>query len=253
MIKLKNYKFILVLIIFFTIAISLNMEAKDNNLEQGKDLFFQVREDYYNGDNDIEKLIETAGQSNSYLEKVNNDYQKYLWQGQVEFLIAEMYEVKEEPRKAAQHFENSSELALKSIKKNKKSSEAHRLLADTYMRLMEYKGVIYLMTSAPKAVKLLQKAVKLDKENYTAFNSLGIYYINAPKIGGGDIDKGIGMFKKALNSKDKFDNFISYIWIANAYIKLKDKDQAIDSAKQALKIYPANKWAEDILKDAKEI
>lgn len=237
----------------FTILFSFTTEAKNDDLNQGKELFLNARYEFYNGDKDTSEVIEIVRQSNSYFEKLMNKFDKYYWQAQIEFLLAEIYEVKGEEREAAQHFELSNKLALYAIKNNKSSSDAHRLLADTYMRLTQYKGTLYMMTSGPKALKLLQKAIKLDKDNYTAFNSLGTYYINAPEIGGGDVNKGIKMLGEALKSNDEFDNFISYIWLGNAYAKQKDKEKAIINLEKALKIYSASKWAQNTLKKIEEM
>ncbi len=59
------------------------------------------------------------------------------------------------------------------------------------MRLMDYHGTLYMMSKGPEAMKLLNKAISLDKKNFAVFNSLATYYLNAPAIGGGSVVKGI--------------------------------------------------------------
>jgi tetratricopeptide (TPR) repeat protein len=112
---------------------------------------------------------------------------------------------------------------------------------------MDYKGGIYMMTKGPQALKLLKKALSLDEKNYTAMNSLGMYYINAPAIGGGSVDKGIEVLQKALESKDEFDNFISNVWLGTAFQKKKNTDEASRHYQSALKIFPNCPWVKRLL------
>ena len=104
------------------------------------------------------------------------------------------------------------------------------------------------MTHGPQACNMLKHALELDKKNFTAYDSLGVYYINAPVIGGGSMAKGIQTLQNALESKDEFDNFISHVWLGQAYQKKKDSDQAVKYLKKALEIYPNSPWAKGLLK-----
>ncbi len=249
----RNKKLIILGMVFFTMLSALTVEAKNYDLEQGKRNFFKAREDYYNDKTDISEVIERIEESISYIERVDDKYKRNLWKSKAKFLLGEIYEMKEEKRSAAKAFENSCDLALKALKINDNSSEAHQVLADNYMRLINYRGTIYMITSGPKSLKLLQKAIKLDQKNYTAFNALGIYYINAPKIGGGNVKKGIKMLNEALKSESKYDNFISHIWLAKSFVKLKEKQDATYNIKQALSIYPNSKWAQIILEEVQKM
>lgn len=135
----------------------------------------------------------------------------------------------------------------KALKINPKSSDANRVLADTIMRLMDYKGAIYMMSKGPQALKLLNKALSLDEKNYAAMNSLGMYYIEAPAIGGGSVAKGMDILQKALESKDQYENFISNIWLGKAFQKKNNSSEGEQHFQKALGIYPNSPWVKELL------
>jgi tetratricopeptide (TPR) repeat protein len=123
------------------------------------------------------------------------------------------------------------------------------LEADSIMRLMSYNGAMYTMSQFTHVIKLLKDAISFDAHNYTAMNSLGVYYVNAPAIGGGSVPKGIQNLQKALESTDDFDNFIADVWLGKAYQKKKNNNEATKYIKKALEIYPNSPWAKGLLKE----
>jgi tetratricopeptide (TPR) repeat protein len=235
--------------IFLSLLIILTLTSTieaQNELEDGKELFLTARSNFYNNQQDFSTTITTLEESQDYFSQSSTDFSKFYWQAQAKFVIAEIYESKEKPRKAAQSFNRSESLIKKALRK-KETSDALRLLADCYMRQMDYKGQLYKMTHGPKSLQLLKKSIELNSANYTAYNSLGTYYINAPKIGGGDINQGIKMLKKALASTNQFDNFITYQWLGIAYNKQNNTEQALNHINHALEIYPNSNWAKEKL------
>jgi tetratricopeptide (TPR) repeat protein len=171
--------------------------------------------------------------------------EQYCWLAKVEFLIAELTEARGDRRSAQRAFTESERWAERALKANKSSSIAHQLLADTYMRLMDYKGALYTMSKGPQALKLLNTATSLDPNNYPAFISLATYYLNAPAIGGGSVKKGVEALEKALKSTDEHDLFLSNLWLGVAYRKLKKEDEAQGYFSKALTIYPQSPWAKE--------
>lgn len=218
----------------------------EDRIAQGKELFFQGRQTYYRAEDSLARVVEVLTCAKETLAQVKN-YDGYYWLGQTEYVLGEVAETMGNQREAAKAFSESEKWAKEALKANKKSSDAHRLLADSYMRLMSYKGPLYLMSQGPQALKLLKKALSLEKNNYPALNSLAMYYINAPAIGGGDLDQGVEALKSALRSTDQFDNFISYVWLGTAWQKKGDTEKAREYFRQALMIYPKNSWARGLL------
>ncbi len=223
------------------ISFKVNAVGSENNvalLEQGKELFFKGREMIYNTDASFTEVNYILNNSKEVFIKMSDNFNKNYWLAQVEFLIAEKAENSGDKQQAANKYSESESLIRKALKLNSKSSDANRLLADTIMRLTDYKGGFYAMTQGPQAYKLLVNAIKLDPKNYAAMNSLGVYYLCAPAIGGGSADKAIQTLQNALESKDEYDNFISNTWMGKAFQLKKNNRKAAEYYKKALTIYP---------------
>ncbi|HHU50993.1 MAG TPA: tetratricopeptide repeat protein [Firmicutes bacterium] len=239
------FSFLLCLVLLVTPQVR-GVATEDDGITQGKELFFQGRQTYYSAEAPLAQVVEVLTAAKKVLGQAKN-YEGYYWLGQTEYLLGEVAETMGNQPEAARAFTESGKWAKQALEVNKNSSDALRLLADTYMRLMNYRGSLYMVSHGPQALKLLKKALALEKNNYTALNSLAMYYINAPAIGGGDIDQGIKALEKALHSTEEFDNFISYVWLGTAWQKKGDPEKAKAYFRQALTIYPANSWAKGLL------
>jgi tetratricopeptide (TPR) repeat protein len=223
-----------------------NHNAVNENVTRGKNLYLKGREIFYNSDAGLDEVKSALVSSKTIFTQLPESDTKYYWLSQVVFTEAETLEINGDKRKAALKYTESCDLVKKALCYDQRLSDAHRLLADIYMRLMSYNGSLYSISHGPAALKSAQKAIQLDKQNFAAFNSLGIYYVNAPKIGGGDIDSGIATLSKALASNEPFDQFISHIWLGRAYLKKGSRSEALNHLHQAQKIYPNSIWAKQL-------
>jgi len=246
--KIKQVKMVLSFLLCLGLLSSPQIQGAgaEDGVSQGKDLFFQGRQAYYTAEVPLAQVVELLTTAKKTLAQAKN-YEGYYWLGQTEYVLGEVAETMGNQREAAKAFSESEKWAKQALEVNKNSSDAHRLLADIYMRLMDYKGTLYMISQGPQALKLLKKSLSLEKNNYTALNSIAMYYINAPAIGGGDLDQGIEALKNALRSTDIFDNFISYVWLGTAWQKKGDTEKAKEYFRQALTIYPKNPWAQGLL------
>jgi tetratricopeptide (TPR) repeat protein len=232
-----------------TLAASIN--DQNEYLVKGKELFAQGRTIFFSGKGDFDEAINALTASKEFFTKLGDDFENYYWRGEAEFVLAEIFEVNNDKRKAAQSFSESSKLSEKALIYNDKSSDGNRLVADTYMRLMNYNGTIYAMSHSSKTFKLLNKALSINKNNYPVYNSLAMCYFYTPTFAGGSIEKTIRSLEKALESKDQYTNFISYMWLGIVYDKKKDKAKAINYFTKALEIYPESPWAKEYMKKIK--
>lgn len=221
----------------------------NTHLIEGQKYFTKARNMYYNAEAPVNEVVKLLNQSNESFVRLPEGFDKYYWSANVAYLSGEMAEVAGDKQKAALDFTASNELISKALNFNPQSSDANRVLADTMMRLMSYKGTIYMMTKGPQVLKLLNKALSMDEKNYSAMNSLGMYYIEAPAIGGGSVDKGIEVLQKALESKDEFDNFISNVWLGMAFQKKKNTSEASRYYQRALKIFPNSPWVKGLVQN----
>ena len=221
------------------------------DLTQGKALFTQTRRIFYNAGAPLSEVRNNLGLCRDIFGKLPEDYEKYYWQAQIQFLLAETAEYSGDKKQAAQVFNESNELIRRALNYNPQSSEAIRIQADTIMRLIPYNGTVYMMTQGPRAFKLLNQALSLDKRNYQALNSLGIYYLNAPALGGGNVTKGIQALQKAGESREEFDNFLTAVWLGIAYHRKKEDNEAAKYYRKALAIYPNSPWVKGLLQQMK--
>ena len=243
---------LLCLLVYFCQAvIAMGPGGQEDALKEGIAWYLTARRIFYNAEAPTEEAKKKLLAVKEFFGQRLTGAEQYYWLAMVEFTLAELEEMRGEKRAASQAFTECSRWAEKALKANKGLSDAHRILADSYMRLMSYNGAIYTMSKAPQAVKLLNKAISLDKKNYAAFIALGVYYLNAPAIGGGSVEKGIEALRKALESKDEFDLFLSYLWLGKAYGQLKKEEEARACFNKALEIYPQSPWAMEWLNQLK--
>jgi len=247
----KVIVYTLALLTFFPAAFSATAASDAGEplqaLVQGEELYSRARRMFYNDESEPETIGGSLRTARELFKQLPEGDEKYCHLALVEFLLAEISEAAGKNNEAARAFSTAGDLAQKALEFNEKSSDARRILADTYMRLMEYKGTLYMITKGPQARTLLNKAVQLDPQNYAAYNSLGIYYLNAPAIGGGSLNRGIDTLHLALESDDEFDNFISHIWLGIAFREKNDHEKARAHLQKALVTYSNSSWAKSLL------
>lgn len=76
-----------------------------------------------------------------------------------------------------------------------------------------------------KSKEIYQNILKIDSSNFFALLGTAIGYMHAPAIAGGSDKKAFEYFNKALdNSKEKYQKYLSYIWLSQYYFKIKDNE-----------------------------
>ncbi|MEI0594936.1 hypothetical protein [Brachyspira pilosicoli] len=76
-----------------------------------------------------------------------------------------------------------------------------------------------------KSKEIYQNILKIDSSNFFALLGTAIGYMHAPAIAGGNDKKAFEYFNKALdNSKEKYQKYLSYIWLSQYYFKIKDNE-----------------------------
>lgn len=248
----------LLFIISFVLIMTLNWvayllamdnETISNEKVNGCEIYLNARKMFFSSSGSIHTIINLIKKAQKNFERLPEGFEKYYWQGMNAFLMAEVTETTGDKREAARKFMISSELAQKALLYRNQFSDANRLVADTYQRLMNYNGKKYAMSKASEVLKLLNTAITLDAKNYQAYISLGTYYLYSPAIAGGSVNKAIAMFSKALESKEEFDCFQANVWLGKAYTKKKDVTTAKTCFQKALQIYPNSIWAKKSLED----
>lgn len=142
-------------------------------------------------------------------------------------------EESQKDKESAKRWRNSAITDVqRAIELNDRMADAHALLADQYGAKIT--GMLSGIEFAPKANAEIQRAFQLDPSNAQAFAVVGRKYLYAPKAFGGDLDKAIDSFRKAIAHDPRNDE--DFVWLAIAYRKKGDSESAKASISQALQL-----------------
>lgn len=206
---------ILILLIMIVLLGSWQLPAKavDNNLKKN---YNDLELEFYRGSSSLIDLEAKLKKLIVDLNNIENDYEKFYYKGKSNFILGEIADIQKVKEKAINYYETAQKSATKALE-YEENSDCYNLAGKSYIRLLNKKGAFYAISNGQKTFDLINKAIELDEKNYSAYNSLGIIYLQAPKIGGGNLEKSENYLNKALNSDKKIDNFISYYYLAKVY------------------------------------
>lgn len=125
-------------------------------------------------------------------------------------------------------------------------SDLWRVLSDSYMYLFNFKGTLYQMSNGAKLRDYPQNALALNPENLRARLSRGLFFINAPAIGGGNDTKGIETLEYLLNSENDLLRFQGLAWIGTAHLEEGNTQDAQDAFDAAERIFPDTAWIDGL-------
>jgi len=133
--------------------------------------------------------------------------------------------------------------AERAVKLNTESSEAHRLVGELLGELIPYVfagGMRYGSHSTEE----IEKAMQLDSHNPNAYVARGNDYFFTPKAFGGDKEKAVDTWKKAIALAPTSDAAeTAHIWLARAYQFLGKSENATTEINEALKMNPERLFA----------
>jgi imidazolonepropionase-like amidohydrolase len=224
------------------------------NVEQVRTLFVQARRLLYNAAT-TEDLLQAREQLQALeagltarVSSNSTDAWAFYWLSQVQYAIAESFEIAQDNRQARRSFEASLESARRAAELDDSLSDAHRVIGDAIGRLIEYKGWQFAASNSQKARKELERALALDASNTMAHLALGQWYFFTPSIFGGNLERALQEFRKALElAHDEHERFLAHVWVGQALAKRNESEKAREHVQQALRIYPNNDWAKWLL------
>lgn len=99
-----------------------------------------------------------------------------------------------------------------------------------------------------KSKDIYKNILEKDSKNFFAILGTGVGYMHAPAIAGGSNKKAFEYFNEALiNAKEKYQKYLSYIWISQYYFKVKDKENYQKYIDMCKEIYPNGKLLEEAI------
>jgi tetratricopeptide (TPR) repeat protein len=133
--------------------------------------------------------------------------------------------------------------AERAVKLNAESSEAHRLLGQLLGELIPHilaGGMRYGARSTGE----IEKSMQLDPQNPNAYVARGNNYFFVPKAFGGDKEKAVDTWKRAVAIAPASDAAeTAHIWLARAYQSLGKTENAATEINEALRMNPDRLFA----------
>ncbi len=139
---------------------------------------------------------------------------------------------------------------LESYMEEGRDSRSVLLYAESLSQLSTLKTLGFLMKNGPKIRPLAEEALALDAGNVKAQMLLASRYIFSPEVWGGNPDKGIAMIEAvvAAAGENREDRHNVAVAIGYAHTMAGRWEEAAQSFRKALEVYPTNVYALGMLK-----
>ncbi|MDX2246304.1 MAG: hypothetical protein SF052_05990 [Bacteroidia bacterium] len=144
------------------------------------------------------------------------------------------------------------------VEENDKSAEAHAILGSVYALKIAMSPAKALLLG-PKSASHLEEAVSLNPENPVAWCELGNMRLHAPGLFGGDVEKAIDCFSKAVRLFEKkqepyhWQYLHALVWLGKAYEAKAEWGKAYEAYQYALSKEPGLRWVrEELLPEARQ-
>jgi tetratricopeptide (TPR) repeat protein len=203
-----------------------------------------LRDAYFEQTLSVEETEPLYAAAKIQAEKLSPDSLRLDRLAWCEFWMGKVCAFYKQSKSAIQYYKNGEKLAEESLE-SEKTADAYLVLSSCISELCTLRNKLWVMTHGLDVAKYAKKALVLDPQNGAAQNLIAGKYAYAPKGLGSDPEKGIAMFKDILSGKynlQKDDVFTSYCGMAYAAIVMKDKNAAEEYIRNALTIYPSNKF-----------
>ncbi|WPC25346.1 hypothetical protein PQQ32_10785 [Brachyspira hyodysenteriae] len=139
--------------------------------------------------------------------------------------------------------------AINQNKDYEKSNDIDYLISVSELMnyIVYYSGLSEKISFGSKSKDIYKKILEKDNKNFFALLGTGVGYMHAPAIAGGSDKKAFQYFNDALlNAKEKYQKYLSYVWISQYYFKQKDQENYQKYINMCKEIYPNG----ELLKEA---
>jgi tetratricopeptide (TPR) repeat protein len=218
------------------------------SLEEGRRLLEAATDAFFDQSLPSTGLRELLEASHGAFSQVQDPAPRLYWQAEVQYLLGFVEQADKRLEQAQRRFETGRDLLFSSLEM-RKSSQAYRLLADTYAQLLILNGLLYKMSYGPKVRELAETALRLDPANVKARLTLALFYKNAPGIAGGSRAKSLELLHALEGGQEleRVDRFSLNAWLGIAYAESRRPEEARRYLTQALRVYPGNTWLQGLL------
>jgi tetratricopeptide (TPR) repeat protein len=218
-------------------------------LEEGRRLLEEATDALFEQSLPSSGLRELLQGSDEAFVLVEDIAARLYWQAEVQYLLGFVERSDGRPDQAQRRFERGRDLLLSSLQR-RESSQAYRLLADTYAQLLILNGLLYKMSYGPKVREMAEAALRLDPTDAKARLTLALFYKNAPAIAGGSRAKSLELLHSLEKERElaRVDRFSLNAWLGILYSESRRPEEARRYLTRALQVYPGNAWMQDLLR-----
>ncbi len=239
---MKTGKFLLILLLT---ALPLSAGPEDT----GRELFNQATKQFYNEEVPLSSINSLVKEARLQFSTISDTCLKNYWFGRCDFLIGFIQMQGGNKKAAEKSFLSSLALAEASMDCDS-SGESHRLAADSHAQLIEIKGAFYAIRNGGTILDLAEKAAELDPSNPKARLTLGLSYLNAPRMAGGSIEKALKELRNAEElAVTEEDRFSVYLWMGTALRKAEKFTESRMYLRRAGAIFPGNSLVRQMLRE----
>jgi tetratricopeptide (TPR) repeat protein len=222
--------------------------ASSGAVEDGRRFLAAATDGFFGqsvGSTGLRELLEA---SRGAFSRIEDPATRLYWQAEVEYLLGFVEQADKRSEQAERRFEKGRDLVLASLAQGE-TSQAYRLLADTYAQLLILNGTLYKMSYGPKVRVMAEAALRLDPANVKARLTLALFYKNAPAIAGGSRAKSLQLLHRLEGERDleRVDLFSLNAWLGIAYSENRRPAEARRYLTRALEVYPGNTWLQGLL------
>lgn len=153
-----------------------------------------------------------------------------------EYRLEALAEQKGDTRAARNWLAQAIADARQAIALQDQSADAHTLLADLYGTKIGLEGFWAAVRFGSAAERETKTALRLDPDNPRVQLTLGRRYLYSPRMFGGDLDRAIAAFRRAVQLAPHSDE--ARRWLAIALLKAGDRKQAAAVLDEALRLDP---------------
>ncbi|NLE01377.1 MAG: tetratricopeptide repeat protein [Fibrobacter sp.] len=214
--------------------------AQHIDIEKDREQLAIARELIWNFSSE-DKIFAILGECKSHFNSLADTCERLFWLSNTEFLYGMVQMGKDNKLLAIQNFEAARNMVTQALQ-CRTFIDGYALLSEIYVQLMWCKGLVYQLKNIDKMRDVPIKALSLDPNNIKARQSLAVYYINAPQVLGGNINKAIELLSN-IDAPSKTEQFATYYILGNAYTRNKDFISAVKYFQLALSLFPQNRWA----------
>ena len=169
--------------------------------------------------------------------------QNYQTLAQFDLWLCEAGHLHSDNKIIKQAAQDAAAAADQAIALDPNSSDAHRLEGQALAELIPHAfagGPRY----GPRSTKEIEKAMELDPKNANADAARGINYFLTPKAFGGNHQKAVEMFQKAIELDPASDT--AHIWLAQVYLADGQQADALREINAARQLDPDRGFAQNV-------